>query len=396
VKIGCTGDLHLGGGKDYGIAPYGPGSRLEDQERVWISACELFVEQGCELVAFVGDAWQGAKPSPAEILAFQRGLDLLFKAKIPVVAIRGNHDIEAFDRPSALEILLERGVGVFVLPDIIRRRDLALCFLPWVSPGHYVAQHPEWPREEINERIAELLLETAKGLRAEAGDVERAVLFCHWTIQGATLSTGLPTSELREPILPLNDLVGLGFDFVVAGHIHKPQALHYTPDVVYVGSPLVCNFGEAEHEHGVWILDTDDGLYFHALEDRPFVTLDYSIEAWQEILAGEELAGIEGSIVRVRYAGTEEEARRLAPDAIRRHLLELGAHRVYSIQADIDRSLRARVGTLDETISPVQALGVWLEAQADYDAERRVLGSVTADELAERTRAYLAKAEAAS
>jgi hypothetical protein len=66
--------------------------------------------------------------------------------------------------------------------------------------------------------------------------------------------------------------------------------------------------------------------------------------------------------VKVRYTATADQARRVDHAAIRQALYDAGAHKVYAIEATIERSERARV-QVDESVGELDALDLWMNAQ---------------------------------
>ncbi len=251
------------------------------------------------------------------------------------------------------------------------------------------------------------------------------VLLAHWAISGSALPTGLSVDEMREPVLPWVDLDAIGYDAVIGAHIHQPQQisnpeLDSTLGIV-VGSPQQLNHGETG-EHGCWIIDTltepdvartdearttgvqpgserrstDEGLSglasrspdvsgsvsaeFVPIESREFVTFDITDKMGfffdlDEALVDSEIATVadvrlssvpsgtvpDGSIVRIRYQATEEQARRINHDSLRAAFIETGASRV-TIEPQIIRKERARAQQISEQLSPLEALAAYCEA----------------------------------
>ncbi len=360
TRILCVADLHLGASPGLGRAPYGPESRLADQERAWLAVCELAIEGQAGLVLFAGDAFHRPRPTPSEILAFRAGLRLLDLAGIPTVAIVGNHDVASADLPSALAIFADE-IIVSSAPEVLSVAGVTVCTLPWTPPGRLVAQHGGGDRDELHREAASLLVDVAAGLRAQCPADLPAILAAHWSVSGAALPTGMLADELREVVLPYADLAAQGWDRIVLGHLHRPQVLGDRG--FYTGSPLVVDWGEAGHEHVVWILDTEAPLAdwgVFPVPDRPFVTLPLSPH---EIETGYDLpARIDGAVVRVRYTATREEAARISDAALARALTDAGAWRVF-VQPEILREERARVDGLDDTIGAGAALDLWLDTQ---------------------------------
>jgi DNA repair exonuclease SbcCD nuclease subunit len=204
--------------------------------------------------------------------------------------------------------------------------------------------------------------------------IKPTVLMLHGSISGASLPTGISTDDLREPVIPVDDLLDLGYACVVAGHIHVPQWAGVgigpadgvwsvpesvlTPEsfVVYTGSPMPLNFGETDSLHGLWILDVggpETSAEFVPIESRPIVQIDVDDpDSWDDVA---------GAIVKARVAGTRTELRNLDLAAIRSDLLESGAHTV-KIETETIREDRARVAGVTEDLEPLEAFDAWAVA----------------------------------
>jgi DNA repair exonuclease SbcCD nuclease subunit len=219
-----------------------------------------------------------------------------------------------------------------------------------------------------------MLVEEAQRLYARMEGGWRRVLLAHWSVEGAALPNGLPVADLKEVVLPLVELEAIGFDAIVLGHIHRAQMLSGDTKIFYVGSPACVDFGEANVEHGCTIIEFYDdqgrqevyGWKRHALEDRPFVTLDFQGPHDADMLPGTDWTAserLDGAVVRVRYTATEEQARRVDHAALTRALLDAGARKVVSIQSAILREGRQRDERVDESLDPLSALALYAERQ---------------------------------
>ena len=111
---------------------------------------------------------------------------------------------------------------------------------------------------------------------------------------------------------------------------------------------------------------------FVPLSSRDFVTLDWDFadgEDFSQLLEGygvwdpEEAASstVAGAFVKARYTATEDVARRLDHDEIRRALELSGAHRVW-IEPTVSRAHRERGAVLDSAGSRIDQLAAYLEA----------------------------------
>lgn len=363
----AIGDLHLGAGADYGREP---GDRLRDQERVWAAALNLAAEHDVDAVLFGGDAFHRRRPTPSELLAFQRPLQA-FRAEhdIEVVAVCGNHDVESARLPSSLEIF-RRELDLYEMPGLWNAPGgTTVACLPWTPPARLIASRDGGDRDENHALAAQLLIEAARDLRSQIDGP--AVLLAHWSISGARTPTGVYTDEFREPVIPLGDLEALGFDAVIAAHIHLPEVLNGPFDggrpVLYVGSPAPVDFGEQDSPHGCWIIDVGVTVTatFVPIKSRPFLTWDYGQLADDSPL--ELLDDPTDAVMRIRYAASEDIARRVDHSWITRSLYQHGAHRVHSIQPTIIRENRARVDGVTEEIAPLAAVRAWCGANAVDD-----------------------------
>lgn len=358
MKILCTGDLHLGASPDFGREPHGFGSRLADQQMIWQDICQR--TNTVDLVLFAGDAFHRRRPTPPEIVAFQSGIAL---SDAPFVAVDGNHDVTSPDLPSALSIIDHPRFKVARHPGVVTIDGVAIAALPWTPPSRVVAGRDGGDRDEAHRDVAQILVDIAAGLRRKCPLDMPTILLGHWSVSNAALSNGAATDDLREPVIPLADLVAQGWDWIVLGHIHQPQLLD--TNVLYCGSPCVVDWGEADHRHGFWIIDTEHpgAPEFVATDDRPFLTLESTVDAGFFFPHAE----IDGAVIRVRYRATREEAAKVDNHQVAQALLDDGAWRVF-VQPDIVRQDRARAEGVDTDLAPQQALDLWLELQHHDDA----------------------------
>jgi DNA repair exonuclease SbcCD nuclease subunit len=396
MRLLCTGDLHISD-----LPSLGP-ERLAEQEQVWRRCLEIGREYEVDAVLFAGDAWEGRRPTPDEFLAFERPL-VYHRGHSPVYAIVGNHDLTHAEAGCGLDVLAEAGLlELYRRPgwDILLGHPLGnpscgVAFLPWAPVSRLVAATDGADRNQVNQLAAEALVETARGLREQIDGP--AILLTHFAIEGAALPSGGGVEEhMREPILPIHDLEEIGFDAIVAGHIHAPQILGAVRPVqetagaglgekapaprpqFYVGSPLPLNFGEANCKHGIWLLDTDGWTFdFIEIENtRLFDTLNVPDDLVARLADEgdyEEFAMFnvdDGAYMKVRYTATAEQARRIDPGALRASLLEAGAHRVW-VEPTIVRKQRARVEGLTDDLDDEAALLLYLDSIGITDENRR-------------------------
>jgi len=388
VKLLSTGDWHAGAGQEYGREPW---DRLADQDAVADKIAEIARERQVDAVLFGGDGGERRKPTPRENLLLAHAFRRF--APIPVIAIPGNHDVSEADGPCSLDIFAPELLTLQRTPGVVTVAGTSIACLPWTPISRLVAARDGGDRAQINREAAGLLIDTARGLRAQCEGP--CVLLLHWSVEGGVTATGVETLAFAEPVLPLADLEALGFDAVFASHVHKPMAI--APGIIQVGSPMPLSFGEPG-DHGVWIVDVslnETHAEFVPIESRPFVTLDRD---WSAIPGaglsgpmdifdyGDDLSALRDAIVRVRYTATAEQARRIDHRKLRDALYAAGAHKVYAIEASIERETRARVEGVDETLGEAAALDAYIEAQG--------IDTSMAEQMRERTGRYLQEARA--
>lgn len=342
TTIAAVADMHLGAGGN---------ARLEAQREAWLEAVSIANQEASSLV-IAGDAFHRARPTPDELSAFTDGLDAL---EIPALAIVGNHDVSNANETTALEVLMRR-----------RDRRLVACRQPqtFETPELTIAVMPWSPLRPSSSD----LLDVARALYAACPISKPSLLVLHWAISGATLPTGRRIDDVsREVAIPPGELEGIGFDAILAGHIHKPQT--FGGDVGgavggYVGSLAAVDHSEAGDEHGLVLWHVEDGeLEWRELTSGPrFVTADY--ETTLDLFDGE----LAGAIVRVRYEATPEENRRIESSAMIDRLTKAGASSV-TIEPTIIRPENRRGAELESDVTPLEAVQAWLAEQAGIEPE---------------------------
>lgn len=373
MRFVCAGDIHLGSGPD--LHPGGAKARLAEQEAVLGQIVDAANELEAPLL-WAGDAWEHRRPTPAQVLAFRRQLSRLQNGAI---VIPGNHDVEAFEEPTGYDLLDSEVPNLLDIhaptvanqPQIVTLGDgYNIACLPWAPPHRLVALDEGTPRSVLNARLADGLLDIARGLYAQMPVDAPRILLGHWAISGAALPSGLPTDQMTEPIVNLAELEAIGYDAIVFGHIHRAQMLSQpdSPPAFYTGSPMPLNFGEVNVDHCCWLLEIDAGndatayrlpLRFPALQtiDTEAVTIGDEVQvAYKQVE--------EGATVKIRVAATQEQARRLDVGALRRDLVEVRkARHVWSVEVNAERGEVVRGAAVDEGLDDVETFTAWLDLE---------------------------------
>jgi exonuclease SbcD len=411
VKILALSDTQLGSGRNLAA------DRLADQEAVLDQIADLADAEDVDLVVHCGDVFQSRTPSDEARLVFKRFAKRIANGPRDFVVVSGNHDLRNAALASPVD-LTDDYYDFVREPRVLQTRAGALACLPWAPPGNYIASRNGSSREQLNAEIAALVIKSAAWLRR--GDPYSdypgpMILAGHWMVSGGSLPNGLPVSMLGGPVLPLPDLEELGFDLCLFGDVHVPERLGLK--VISVGSPALNDWGEENIKHGVWIIETEEGLdtasRFVPLDDRRFQTVDVDltkalpeeggVNQSSSDSNGQEMSPLRSprdsslertsvstsppagsafdesdaiaaalathfpltdATVRLRVKAIADQIRCVDFTAIRKLAEDAGVHRLIVAPPDIERVERARVAGVDETLSVPAALDLWVQSQS--------------------------------
>ncbi len=208
-----VGDMHLGrlpsrvpidaGGRLPSPAELGPGA-------AWRRTAQVAVELGVDAVALAGDVLHGANDLFEGAHELAVGLELLAQARIPVVAVAGNHDTHVLPdlaRRGALVLLGEGGTwGTF---DLAPSGRAAVRLVGWSFPA------PRWEASPL----AVPPPPPAPGL-ATLG----------------LLHADLDVPGSRYAPVMRDELAATGYAAWFLGHVHRPDAPTVDGAPFYLGS----------------------------------------------------------------------------------------------------------------------------------------------------------------
>jgi DNA repair exonuclease SbcCD nuclease subunit len=238
-------DIHLG------YEQYNLPARADDFARAHFGMVEHAVSVGADFVLIAGDLFHRANADAWTLKQATHGLNLLRQAKIPVVAIEGNHDAQHYRKNlSWLEYLCDQdllyllnvqttnGIRSLVPFDLETRRgswiDLAGARIYGIK--YYGA---------MSARVLEELYE-----ELEPGPGGYTILMLHAGLEGQVphLHGGLTHAQ----IAPLHKTI----DYLALGHIHKRLLVEY--DWVFnPGSTETNSMEELDWPHGFFDVEVD-------------------------------------------------------------------------------------------------------------------------------------------
>jgi exonuclease SbcD len=367
TRIAFAADLHVDA---YGsrIDPAtGLNARLVDYLTTTAWMADEARHRGAEALVVAGDFTERRHPAPW-LVSRIRGALSSFPGR--QVYLRGNHDGEIAG--GSIVTLLDDG---FDDPDesgrtgISRPRvepiafDVVLACIPHLD-RHWLRAQPgmeKVPDAEVYQALGDQFLTIARGLYAEArADYPDAacVLVCHQTLAGAHMSESQQAflGDLGL-VVDARALAAVGFEGIVAGHLHRHQVVLEEPPVLYPGSIERVDFGEEHETKGFVIADVEPGRFaweFVATPARRFVTVDYALDAVV-------FPDVEDAVVRAINVDPG-----VATDDVHKAMELAGAWDVVEI-----RRLRTDApeiaGGLSESLGPLEALSAYFAD--DRDAE---------------------------
>jgi DNA repair exonuclease SbcCD nuclease subunit len=225
-RILCTGDLHLG--RRPSRIPL-TDDRLSVRH-VWTHVVDTAIDRRVDAVALTGDVVDAENKMYEAYGTLERGLSRLLDAGIPVVAVAGNHDYDAFPRlVRSIDAdhfhLLGRG-GEWDAVDLPRDGAAPVRIIGWSFPEAIVTENP---------------LRDA-GLSAHDGPT-LGLLHCE-----------AGRRDGRYAPVPRADLARSPVDAWLLGHIHAPDPHRQDGQLqLYPGSLQPLDPGEPG-AHGPWLV----------------------------------------------------------------------------------------------------------------------------------------------
>ncbi len=250
MKVIHLADLHLG-------KCVLEQSMIEDQKYILNEIVGLVEEKNIDLVLIAGDVYDKGIPSVEAVLLFNDFLTRLYRMKVKVFIISGNHDSK--DRLSfGNELFVDNGIyieGVFqgnlrkvTLED--QYGKIHIYMLPFVKPADVRGYYPDEMIDSYHKAIEVIMNHT------KVNNCERNILMIHQfvTANGVDLersdSETISLGGIDQVDVHLFD----NFDYVAMGHVHGAQKL-LRDTVRYAGSPLKYSFSEVYQKKSVPIIE---------------------------------------------------------------------------------------------------------------------------------------------
>jgi DNA repair exonuclease SbcCD nuclease subunit len=335
-----TADIHLGKTYRHGS---GEAERSEDFFLCLAGIVKDALAEKVDFVLIAGDLFHTGQILPRTFARTIEILQPLKDARIPCIAVEGNHDwIHRRDSISWMEALSQMGYIRLLRPS--RTADGGYVFEPFDEEqgrgGHLV--------------IKDLNIYGLGYIGAQAGHhvpriceaviTDNNLLLFHvgiWTFSPVEIGNMQP-----EEAHPLADRFG----YVALGHGHKPYLVETPDGRTYgfnPGSPERVNFGEQKYDKGYYLVDLEDGRFrhvFRATDPRPMHAVVIDLDG-----ASDAETALEGFRRQLASAlDAEQDGRRPLIDLklvgrVAFHPFELGRERLRTVLEEECRPLHAEI-----------------------------------------------------
>ena len=245
INLLAIGDVHLGtrpSSLPDNLAEMGVSASELTPEAALSGAVDIAIAKEVDAVLFAGDVVESTNARFEALRPLEDAVERLAKAGIPVLAVVGNHDVEALPR------LASRIAGL----SIIGRGGIWESY-PIEKDGHPVVEILGWsfPEQQVKRSpVAELI---RSPIVSQFPGLRRLGL----------LHADLDASGGNYAPVTRNELLTAGVDAWLLGHIHKPSladsfARNDPTPHGYLGSLVGLDASETG-PHGPWMISVEDG-----------------------------------------------------------------------------------------------------------------------------------------
>ena len=250
MKLMHLSDLHLG-------KLVLEQSMIDDQKYILNQIIDIVKKEKVDIVLIAGDVYDKSIPTIEAVNLFSNFLTKLYKLKVLVFVISGNHDSK--DRLSfGNELFVDNGIyieGIFngnLRCETINDKDgkLNIYMLPFIKPVEIKRFYPDEIIDTYEDAIKCILKHSSINKN------ERNIIMVHQFV--TSLGEDVIRSDSESISLGGIDNIDVtlfkDFDYVAMGHIHGPQKVG-RETVRYSGSPLKYSFSEVNQKKSVCIIE---------------------------------------------------------------------------------------------------------------------------------------------
>lgn len=234
MKIIHLADSHLGFSSYSRLDEHGRNRIEEMVYSGFEQAIEKIVELRPDAVVHAGDVFHHIRPKIKPLVVFQKGLIRLMKENIPIIIISGNHDAPKSYSLTSPFRLFENLPGVHIALrygyEKVEVGDHSFHCIPFcLEPRDYLTEFEKIERSGRDVLVMHGLVESLRNKKMRS----------------------VGEHELADSFLKSD------FDYIALGHYHGQAQL--SQNAWYSGSLEYFNFGEAQDEKGMLLVDLESG-----------------------------------------------------------------------------------------------------------------------------------------
>lgn len=375
------GDPHLGkitNGKP-GIAG-AFNSRIKDQIDILDWVLDQAIENSCYHIIITGDVFDDYKPNHTLIKIF---IDWLAKCSVNQVAvdiIAGNHDMQRAGANyfSALDI-----INVINFPNIHVYKDISTVEFDNISFTYLPFRDRRGMSCETHDDAIKILKDKLLYEISEISISNLKVCVGHLTLHGA-LPVGDEIDDITNELMCPVDMF-TGYDYVLMGHIHKPQIRNKNPYLAHIGSMDLSDFGEIDHVKKLILIDSDSETKISEIDipTRPLVKIQIDIPEGQDpndftISKIDEInkkKSIKDSIIKLEIKLASKISENVNRPKIEEHIYNYGAYYIcnFSESRNVIVVNVNKEDSIDNTMDVSKALELWSNSKISEEMKEGFL-----------------------
>jgi exonuclease SbcD len=384
MRVAHVADLH--------IDDRAPNATLNEQVETlsWIGSHAH--EAGAKAMLVAGDVFHRTSTPLERNAAIE--VFVRWANNMPVIIVYGNHD-QPYDLDFLASLLTRHQITVVDRPAplVICDGRLEIACLPWPRKANLVADADITSALDVQQVSASAMRAVLSGFsQGFSGSDATRILLGHAELGTALADSGQPLAGRCDIELGEHDLLEVGADMVLLGHIHKHQILR--DSIVYAGSPRQMTFGE-DPVKGYCLVEVSRGaqpVITHVkAPGRELVTIEacWPIEGSPAGHAGklvsendvpvEDEPAPKGAAIRLQYSISETNRHAAGEQATeaKRRWLDAGAHSV-KIDARTIATHRVRSEDIDTALSTADKLrSLWTHRGKSPDRSEAILAKLT-------------------
>lgn len=382
IDVVCVADIHEGINFGFRVDPdTGVSDRALDLHRNFASASNYAIENRARLFVILGDLFDRTNVAPIFREMVRRDvIEPLGKAGVEVWIIAGNHDQpRSFSRSTSLEDF--RGyphVKVFreskTMTMDFNGQRVGFIVLPYLHPEQVI----QLVKEKLSEDVSRgQMFEVSRRLwkewirsRASELRVDYLVLFAHYYVEGARMTSETYLETLPGEFSITQDMIPEEVNLAILGHIHLHQCI--SGKIVYTGAPERIDWGERADDKGFLVLDLASKAWrFEKLPTRDMIRIDVVLEESNDptrALLDALPADVNGKMIRLFVALPEGLRVRIDENAIAERMRE-----AFSYEVKWQTLTRENVLVEEVTLDPRNLLRSYVQTNYAESPDKEVI-----------------------